>query len=477
MSSIGSILNIARSAMQAHQVALQTVSQNIANAGVEGYSRQEVRVAAQVPQLFPYGNLGTGVVVQGVTRSRDALLDTQFRSAAGSASNFGRTTDIATRIEQVLGEPSGSGLGNAMDAFWNSWSDLANDPTSTSARGVVRQRGTELGGLFTGMAAQLDSVNADTRANVASDIGRVNEIAKQIADINPSIVASETNNRSANDLRDTRDRLVDELSKLTSSQTIEHTDGSIAVYVSGRLLVDDTSYHQLALRGGSSPVSIVFKGETDGINQIGGSIGAGVDGINVRIPTAMKRLDALAGTIVRETNAIHATGTVFTGTPPVGAQAGNFFDQAGAAGSDDVAQTARGMRLSTNLADLAQIAAASGGAGGIGNNALATRLAGLRDATVTVYDTTGTSVATTTLGGYFRDAVAEAGLDTNEAQSQNAVNETLMNQADARRQSVSGVATDEELVALIKHQQAYAAAARLVSVVDEMSKTLIDLGR
>ena len=135
------------------------------------------------------------------------------------------------------------------------------------------------------------------------------------------------------------------------------------------------------------------------------------------------------------------------------------------------------MRLSASLSDVAKIAAASGGAGGIGNNALATKLAGLRDATVTVYDTTGTSVATTTLGGYFRDAVAEAGLDTNQAQAQSAVNETLMNQADARRQSVSGVATDEELVALIKHQQAYAAAARLVSVVDEMSKTLIDLGR
>lgn len=473
MSSLGSILGIARSAMQASQVALQTTSQNIANAGVEGYTVQSVRFAAQVPQSFPYGNLGTGIVVQGITQARDRLLDTQFRTATGGAANASRTSDTLSRVEQVLGEPSTTGLANSLDAFWNSWSDLATDPTSLSARGVVRQRGTEVAGLFNSYARQLDSVASDARAVLASDVGKINDLSRQIAEMAPAIVAVEAGGQSANDLRDSRNRMLDQVASLVDTQVIERKDGSVGVYLGGRMLVDGTSYHQLTASGGQ-PVTVTFAGETDPLQNIGGSIGASMSAINQTIPGVMKDLDTLAGTLVSETNAVHSTGTVFTGagSPPAAVVAGDFFTQSAPAD-----QTARGMSVAKLVIDnVANVAAAGLAATGPGNNSVASQLAALRDKPLSLTAAAGGTI-TGTLGAFYRYTVSSVALASSQSSNQATVQDTLASQADTRRQSVSGVSTDEELVNMIKQQQAYQAAAKLIGVVDQMAQTLINLGQ
>jgi flagellar hook-associated protein 1 FlgK len=476
MSSLGSILSIARSAIQAHQIAIQTTSQNIANAEVEGYSAQRVAIAASTPQNFTYGSLGTGVVVLGITRARDVLLDDQFRKASTSSSAYGTSRDMLARIEAVLGEPSATGLSNAMDVFWNSWSDLSADPASLSARGVVQQRGSELAGTFNRFASQLDEVSGAARGRLTADIGKINELARQIAEINPAIVAAETTNASANDLRDTRDRLIDQISKLGETRAIERNDGSVGVYLAGRLLVDGPDAKQLTVAG-STTLSVRVRGESDDLLAVGGSVGAALDSINTEIPSVLANLDALAGTIVREVNAIHSGGKVFNIANPGGVSAGNFFEQSGSTAAMAVSRTARGIRLSSTLSSLTEIASSASSASGPGNNAVAAGIAGLRNQTLDFYDAGGTTIATASLGTFYRDTVAAVGLAAGQASNAAAVHGTLASQADTRRQSVSGVATDEELVGLIKHQQAYAAAARLVKVVDEMAQTLVDLGR
>ncbi len=477
MSSIGSILSIARTAMQAHQIAIQTASQNIANADVEGYSAQRVAFGANDPQSFTYGTIGTGVVVQGITRARDVLLDDQFRRASSSASASDTARDLTGRIEAVLGEPSATGLSNAMDMFWNSWSDLSADPASLSARGVVQQRGSELAGTFNRFAGRLDEVSSAARNRLTADVGQINELARQLGELNPAIVADESGRGTANDLRDTRDRLLDRLARLGETQVIERLNGSVGVYFAGRLLVDGADAKRLTVVGATS-LSIRFEGESSDVSGVGGTIGAALDAINTSIPAVLASLDSLAGTIVREVNAIHASGRVYTTASPSGTSAGNFFAQTGDETSGDSGQTARGMTLSSTLAALDQVASSAGTATGPGNNAVAAGIAGLRNSSLDFFNASGTSIlATTSLGTFYRDTVARVGLASGQAASAATVHETLASQADVRRQSVSGVATDEELVGLIKHQQAYSAAARLVKVVDEMTQTLVDLGR
>ena len=108
--SIGSILSIARSAISAHQVAMQTVSQNIANAEIEGYSRQRAEMVTATPVRFTHYSLGSGVDVQGVVRLRDQLLDASFRRESGNLESSNTRTELLGEIEAVLGEPSETGL-------------------------------------------------------------------------------------------------------------------------------------------------------------------------------------------------------------------------------------------------------------------------------------------------------------------------------------------------------------------------------
>ena len=476
MSSIAGTLSISRSAMQAAQVALQTTSQNIANAGVEGYTVQRVNVAAAHPVNYTYGNVGTGVVVQGVTQARDRLLDTQFRAANGGASYQKSTNGTLTRIEQVFGEPSSTGLASSLDKFWNAWSDLSTDPSSLAARGVVRQRGNEVAGMLNGFAAQIDGVATDTRAGLASDVGKLNKLATQVAQMAPAIVAAESGGQTANDLRDARNRLLDQMSSLVDIQVIDRADGAVGVYMGGRTLVDGTNFHQITVNG-AQPTVLSFAGETSPLPPVGGSIGAAVTSLDVAIPGAMKDLDTLAGSLVRETNAIHRTGIAFPASAPGGISGGNFFDQDPVVvGSADPRQTARGMRVSSYVNNVENIAAAGPGATGSGNADVANKLAALRDTAFSLPTNAGATVSGS-MGSFYRYTVTAVALATSQSANQSAVQDTLLSQADTRRQSVTGVATDEELVNMIKQQQAYQAAAKLIGVIDEMAQTLINLGR
>src|SRR6476661_4183025 len=135
--SLGSVLSIARSALNAQQTVMQTTGHNIANVETEGYSRQRTELAANYPQHWTYGSVGTGVMVQNVSRARDALLDTSYRGEAGGAASSQLRHDLLESVQNILGEPSETGLSSAMDAFWSSWSDLATSPTSPAARSVV----------------------------------------------------------------------------------------------------------------------------------------------------------------------------------------------------------------------------------------------------------------------------------------------------------------------------------------------------
>src|SRR5262249_26472106 len=94
MSTFGSILSIARTAIAAQQTAVQVVSQNVANSEPEGYSRQRAELATATPQRFGYGSVGTGVKVANVTRMRDTMLDSSYRQEAASAEGFGLRRDV-----------------------------------------------------------------------------------------------------------------------------------------------------------------------------------------------------------------------------------------------------------------------------------------------------------------------------------------------------------------------------------------------
>jgi len=216
------------------------------------------------------------------------------------------------------------------------------------------------------------------------------------------------------------------------------------------------------------PPTVTMPQNASPLDGIGGSLGARLAISTTDVPLMMSKLDGIAAGLIQQVNAIHSGGTTYNGNPPVGAAAGNFFDATTPA-------TARAIRLDATMTGASAVAAAGPGNPGPGNNAVAAALSALRATAVSLTDSTGTT--TTTFNDFFNETVGTVATSVRDASDDATVQEALASNAESRRQSVSGVSTDEELISVIEHQHAYQAAARLVNVVDEMMATLVNLGR
>lgn len=474
--SLNSILGTATLALQAQQAAIETAAHNIANANVAGYSRQIVNLQPNSPLYTPIGAIGTGVVVHDISRVRDTMLDTNFRAQASQAGGYSTTSDILTSIGQIFGEPSDTGLSNTIDQFYASWSDLANNPNSSAAQSVVQQRGASVASTLNQFSSNLDQLSSNTLSSATLQVNDINKYTAQIASINKQIVAVEASGTKANDLRDMRDNAIDALSKIVPVRVIDHDNGSDTIYVAGATVVDGSDSKNFSLQGPSGSIVLQLNGRTFPTQSPGGSLGANLDALNTDIPNAKSQLDALAKGIVKTVNAIHATGWTAAGdalggsnwgAPPTGSNV-NFFDPA--------KLTAGSMSLSTQVASNASYIAAGDAQGATGNNNVANKIAALRDDTTTM-PKFGSPTETTSISEFYRDLVTRVGVATSDATSSATVYSTLTQQADTQRQSVSGVSTDAELISLTKNQQAYAAAAKVITTADSMSQTLLDMIR
>lgn len=465
MSSLGSILNIARSAISSHQTAVRIASQNISNAQTEGYSRQSVRFVDANPDITPLGRLGTGVRIQDISRVRDATLDNNFRQENGRSLGFGLRDDLLGRIEEIFGEPSDTGLSSALDEFFNGFSDLSNDPTSEPARRVVIQRANNLAGKLNGFAARIDDIVRTTRERVDISVAEINRLTSQIADTNRLIVQEEATGQTASDLRDQRDRLLDSLSGLAKIRVSERTNGSVSVIVENSLVVEGQMAKTMTAVG--EPPAIQVNGVNLTLATEGSTLGEMVNALNTRIPTVSGRLDELANALVVQTNALQNAGFLTDGTA-----GGDFFDAA--------ATTARSIRVTTTYDQVA----ASSSATQPNNNQIALAIAGMRHpaAQNTIASSIWTAGEAGLLGGlssqeHFRATVTDLAVEKRIAEDSSTVYSTLAGQLDLRRQSVSAVSIDEELIRVMQHQQSYTAAAKLVNTVDEMIMTVLDLKR
>ncbi len=505
--SLGSVLGTARSALAAQQVVIDTAGHNIANAQTAGYSRQRVELAAGAPQRLTYGIVGGGVQVAQITRARDQLLDTSVRQEAGGESAATQRQSLLGSVEGVLGEPSDTGLAAAMDAFWSGWSDLAAQPTSGAAKAVVVQRGAAAAAMLNQFDARLTDLRTQTTTSLDNSLAGANTLAKQIAELNGRIVADEAGGHQSNDLRDARDTAIDQLSALGAVQASPQADGSLQVTFGSYTLVAGTAAHQLQRTTDvDGTVALAFTDQPEhALKPAGGSTGAMVDALNGGVQGVQDRLDALANTLARAVNQVVAQRTDASGaaSPPffVSAKDGQFdaaadpFASPAAAGT----VTARTIRVNAALAADASTLPTSSSAQRPSDNDLALALAGLRtspnaalggvsvgfvvpDRSKPATTTGGVTVPAkaaasgpTTFADFYNATLTGLGVQVKAATDDAQVHTTLADQARARRESVTGVNTDEELTNLMQAQQAYAAAAKIVTTVDAMMKTLVEM--
>lgn len=440
---IGSILNTARSAILAHQTAVQVTAQNVSNAQTPGYSRQRTDLATAPSARTVHGVLGSGVMVAGISRAHDALLTATYRRENGNAAGFGLRHDMLQQVEEMFGALSDSGFGATLDAFWSSWSELATSPLSSTARGLVHKQAEQLGFALNNYASGLQTLNGVVETRLDNAIDVLNQLVGQVADLNRQISSAEVGGRLAPELRDQRDSVLDALSELAAVQVSQRADGTLAVHLGTATLVDGGVASEVSLGADRRPrIGTLL------LHEPGGTIGAMVDLRQHELPQLRASLDTFTRRLVEEVNALHSAGTGL-----------DFFDPAGL--------TASTISLSSDIDDSDLIAAVPGAPG---DNTIALQLAGLRDMRVT-FPGGGES----TFGSRFNNMVTGIGLQTSAAGRSETVYRTLASNAEIRRSSVTGVSTDEEMMSLMRHQQAYQAATRLVQAADEMMQTILNM--
>jgi flagellar hook-associated protein 1 FlgK len=483
MSTINSILNSARNGIRAHQAALATVSHNLANAETPGYSRQRVELVTSLPVRLPSGSFGNGVDIGNVVRLREQLLDANYRREAANRGGAEVTAGLLAEIEGILGEPGELGLANTLDQFWNAWSDLSNSPGNPGVQSVVRERGLQVVQTFNAYSWRIGELADRARLRLVNTVDEINAIAREIAELNVRITAAEVGGNEAPDLRDQRDILGDRLAHLAGARVEPQQNGTMGVYIGSMMLVDAANARTLEVRA-SPTLSLGLKGDPDPLVGVTGVIRALVDVVATEVPAVRGRLDQLARAIVNGVNEYHASGWTATGDALGGS---NWNPLLGPTGSrvdffDPAFVTAGSMRVSGAVIADARVIAAGDVQNAPGNTNVALALAALRDDSGIAALATRLGANFATLIGlhpgesyadHFTQTVTALGVSTAEAETTLAIFDTLTQQAESRRASVSGVSIDEELTQMLRHQQAYVAATRMVRVADEMAQAVL----
>jgi flagellar hook-associated protein 1 FlgK len=228
------LLNIGVTGLLASQTAINTTGHNIANANVQGYSRQEVVLETNAPRFGGGGFVGNGVEVETIRRITNEFITQQLRT---DTANFAELDAFATQISQLDSVIAGAntGLTAALDSFFSSLQAVADSPTSLPARQLVLSEGERLAQRFnvlqSGINAQTDNVNGQIRS-IGSE---VDQLAQSIAKLNGDIAAAQgfSTSDQVNDLLDRREEALRQLSELVSFSTSEQDGNIINVFVGG----------------------------------------------------------------------------------------------------------------------------------------------------------------------------------------------------------------------------------------------------
>lgn len=232
-------LNTALSGLFANQRSLGIVSHNIANANTEGYSRQVMNTKAYDPQKLPggLGTLGVGVDITAVKQIRDNYLDFKYRVETSVQGEWDARASVLEELEGIFNEPSDSSIAELLDQYYESLQSLQKNPENLTARTLVRQNTIALSEGTQRISNMLKDLQADLNFQFKSAVGEVNSLADQIAKLNETIYKSELEGGIANDVRDQRNVLVDQLSKLVNVDYYEDEQNRFYVLVGGQQLV------------------------------------------------------------------------------------------------------------------------------------------------------------------------------------------------------------------------------------------------
>lgn len=325
---MANILSTANSALNAAQQGMATTAHNIANVKTPGYNRQVLLQAAIGGQDEGGGFIGKGTEVISVRRVYNEYLGTQLRTVQTSQGQFDSHFTLASRINNMLADPT-SGVSPVLQDFFQSVQNLAANP---DARGSMLASAQSLASRFQSMDSQLRELRVSVNSEISTTITSINSYAKQIADLNKAISDAQSGSgQLPNDLLDQRDHLVTELSKLTKV-TVSKDGTNYGIFIgNGQPMVVGSTVSTLAAAASPTDMSEVVVGLQTPSGTIrladnslsGGKLGGLFDFRATTLTDAQNALGRIALGLASTFNDQHKLGKDRTG-----AMGGNFFDMA-----------------------------------------------------------------------------------------------------------------------------------------------------
>ena len=501
-------LNIALKGLYASQNSIYVVDHNISNADTEGYSRQISNQKASAPLKVnsSSGMLGTGVDSTTATRIRDLFLDKRYWNQNANYGEWNIKSSSLSQLESIMDETSEDGLSGVLSEFSSSLEELYKDSESSEARTVVKQNGDSLCLYLNNAASNLTDMSEDYNQCIKIKVNEVNSYAKQICDLNEQIYKAELNGSVANDLRDQRTLLVDKLSEIVDVKINEVVAGILPngkedirfqVNINGQTLVNHFQVNELECyeinEGSDNDGMYGIRWEETG-NEVkieGGEIkayldlrdGDGEEGEYKGVPYYMNMLDTFACTLAKAFNeGIYSDGTKHCnghadGTALDGDTGIRFFTYDGMSSEEFMLSgsdidsiytniTASNISISSDIKEDENKIAAASLSGEAGNSENAGILVDMfSDSDV---------FAEGMPEDYINTIVSNMGVSSDFASRLLENHESILNSIDNSKISVSGVSLDEETTSLIKYQQTYNAAAKMISVLDELLNVTIN---
>ena len=311
------LLSIGSSGVTAYQRALATVSNNIANVNTEGYTRQDVSLTANQPRLIGNSYLGTGARFDAVQRQYDAFVESNLRNSNSDLESQKPLLSYVNRLIDVMGDES-IGLTTAMNRFFESARDLSSDPASVVSRSIFLRDTDGLAARFRQLAGQFEILDNETRQSVETDIGQVNALTQQLAQMNKQLTKHSSVANQPSELLDQRDLLLRELSSLVSVKTRFEPNGAVIVSVGDTLdqgiLVSQTTARAISVLDSTIDAGkLSFVIDAYGVPETMPGISSGkVGGVmsfrDQVLKPAANALDGLAKTMVDSVNSVHRDG-------------------------------------------------------------------------------------------------------------------------------------------------------------------------
>lgn len=312
--SLNGALQIGRSGIAASQAAMQVAGNNMANAATPGYHRRTVHFAAGRDEVvLQRVFVGTGVELQAVRREVDLALQSRFRDAASHEQAVLIDQRFLTALETIQNELTDGDLSSLLSDFFNSFSELANNPEDHAVRSLVIQQGGALADRIATLGDDYFSTIQEVDRSLGTSVVAANDLLDRIAMLNVQIAETEQGNGDANALRDRRDLLIDQLSEFVEVSVVEQENGAADILVGSVPVVLSGVSRGLELRketqaDGSLEISIRVAADGTDLQINKGMIGGLMRQRQDTIQPAIDDLDAFAAQLIFQVNRVHSQG-------------------------------------------------------------------------------------------------------------------------------------------------------------------------